>query len=513
MNLHDPIHEISSASGRGSAHPFRHAKGLLWGVPLALVIASSTPSRGAEGIDIAAGALSGIAEVARQGAYPNGIAALSMSSTACNVGTEPIPYLAAMDEAHPVVVMQLYRESDGRFVQIGASDARHEYFPLANSQCDACQSPGPGSSLGLGCSTESGVGINADRMLLAPRDEIDPYTGHWECTGSHFSGGVDDCERRHGDSGHGPLDHRLTAADQDLGIAGASYFYELYFLTEGDVDHSNNLGSRSCAMFWTGSHWAFSSPAEPMAVGPALLRWGGLQSWATIPGDGTVLLSSKALPTESGYRYEYALFNLDSARRVRRLSIPVGTADVSAIGFHDPDGDPSDDWTATLQNGVLTWETDPADVDPDGPGLLFGTLYNFWFESATPPQHGPATLEAWKLTGDDVVFAEAEVPSDVSAVEGAADGSILPLSAFPNPSSGATELGFSLPAAGPVSLRIFDAHGGAVRSLLDGPQAAGDRRVVWDGRDERGRTVGGGVYFAVLRAGDRTSTRAITIMR
>ena len=527
MNLHDPSRHTSSASGLvhdQSPHmrapmrphledPRRRAMPLLWSLPLTILAALSTPAKGAEGIDIAIGDLAGITEVARQGVYPDGIAALSMTSTACNVGTEPIPYRPAMDEEHPVLVMQLYRESDGRFLQIGVSDARHEYFALSGSQCEPCQNPTGGTSLGAGCSTSSASGINADRMLLAPRGEIDPWTGHWECTGSHFSGGIDDCVRRHGDSGHGPLDHRLTAADQDLGIAGASYFYELYFLAEGDADHSNNLGSRPCTMFWTGSHWALATPSQPVVAGPALLRWGGLQSWATIPGDGAVLLSSKAISTGSGYRYEYALFNLDSARRVRRLSIPVGAAEVSAIGFHDPDGDPFNDWATSLEDGVLTWETNPAEVDPDGPGLLYGTLYNFWFESETPPGHGPVTLEAWELTGDDVVVAEAEIPSGVATVEASTNAPSLPLSVSPNPSRGAAELAFSLPEAGAVSLRIFDAHGGAVRSLLDGTQAAGDRRIVWDGRDERGRIVGGGVYFAILRAGNRTATRTVTITR
>jgi flagellar hook assembly protein FlgD len=122
-------------------------------------------------------------------------------------------------------------------------------------------------------------------------------------------------------------------------------------------------------------------------------------------------------------------------------------------------------------------------------------------------------LEAWELTGDDVVVVEARIPSGVSTVEASTDASSLLLLVSPNPSRGSAGLAFSLPEAGAVSLRIFDAQGGAVRSLLEGSHAAGDRRVVWDGRDERGRIVGAGVYYATLRAGNRTSTRPITIMR
>ena len=50
-----------------------------------------------------------------------------------------------------------------------------------------------------------------------------------------------------------------------------------------------------------------------------------------------------------------------------------------------------------------------------------------------------------------------------------------------------------------MDLGIFDVAGRHVRSLLRGNFAAGERVVVWDGRDDAGGQSPSGVYFARLR--------------
>ncbi len=62
------------------------------------------------------------------------------------------------------------------------------------------------------CAGTYGVGNNSSRTWLGPRDEWNPFDGTWECTGSHFAGGVQDCARRHSGGGHGPTDHMVEEA-------------------------------------------------------------------------------------------------------------------------------------------------------------------------------------------------------------------------------------------------------------------------------------------------------------
>jgi len=55
----------------------------------------------------------------------------------------------------------------------------------------------------------------------------------------------------------------------------------------------------------------------------------------------------------------------------------------------------------------------------------------------------------------------------------------------------------------PDALRIFDASGRQVRTLLDGVAGPGTRQVVWDGRDDEGSRVPAGVYFTGLTGAGR----------
>jgi flagellar hook assembly protein FlgD len=64
-----------------------------------------------------------------------------------------------------------------------------------------------------------------------------------------------------------------------------------------------------------------------------------------------------------------------------------------------------------------------------------------------------------------------------------------------------------------VSLRIYDVTGRLIRTLVDGPQTPGDKKVVWDARDDRGHEVASGVYFYRLRAPGFEKTRKMVLVR
>jgi hypothetical protein len=83
----------------------------------------------------------------------------------------------------------------------------------------------------------------------------------------------------------------------------------------------------------------------------------------------------------------------------------------------------------------------------------------------------------------------------------------------PNPSGGPTRIDFTLARASTASVRIVDVNGRAVRTIQLGTLAAGPQRVIWDGRDDRGREVTSRRYFIVIRTADQEARTPLTLIR
>lgn len=64
-----------------------------------------------------------------------------------------------------------------------------------------------------------------------------------------------------------------------------------------------------------------------------------------------------------------------------------------------------------------------------------------------------------------------------------------------------------------VSLKVYDVTGNLVRTLVDGYEDVGWQTTRWGGRDNAGRRVSAGVYFAVLVTGNGGHTKKLVISR
>jgi flagellar hook assembly protein FlgD len=73
-------------------------------------------------------------------------------------------------------------------------------------------------------------------------------------------------------------------------------------------------------------------------------------------------------------------------------------------------------------------------------------------------------------------------------------------------------LQYTLPANARVSLRVYDAQGRVVRTLVDQDAAAGSFRATWDGLTDGGTAAARGMFFARLTADGRAvDTRKIVL--
>ncbi len=104
----------------------------------------------------------------------------------------------------------------------------------------------------------------------------------------------------------------------------------------------------------------------------------------------------------------------------------------------------------------------------------------------------------------------------VSVPDGASPPTVLADAAvYPNPFNPTTDLVFSLVGDNAVDTRIdiYDMLGRRVRHLFAGSLPTGDHRLKWDGRDDEGAAVAGGLYLAILRAGDMSQTLKMSLVK
>jgi len=85
--------------------------------------------------------------------------------------------------------------------------------------------------------------------------------------------------------------------------------------------------------------------------------------------------------------------------------------------------------------------------------------------------------------------------------------------AEPTPFKSSTRISYGLPSEGPVSLSVFNFLGARMKTLISGTRPAGSHSVVWDGRDNRGTRVPGGVYFFELKTPYKTLTTRTVVVR
>jgi flagellar hook assembly protein FlgD len=81
----------------------------------------------------------------------------------------------------------------------------------------------------------------------------------------------------------------------------------------------------------------------------------------------------------------------------------------------------------------------------------------------------------------------------------------------PNPFSHATSIAYALPKGTTVRIEVLDASGRRVRTVVNGEVGPGEQTATWDGKNDAGKAMAAGVYFAQLRA-DGTTRKARLVL-
>ena len=83
----------------------------------------------------------------------------------------------------------------------------------------------------------------------------------------------------------------------------------------------------------------------------------------------------------------------------------------------------------------------------------------------------------------------------------------------PNPFNPDTTIRYSLESDERVIIDVYNIRGQLVKTLVNDYQRAGQYSVIWDGKDERGRDAGSGIFFYRMKSGSYSSTRKMIMMK
>ena len=365
----------------------------------------------ASGPDVIVGAIPDVARYAP--AIWNGeqYASYAIGSTSCNIGSAQLLWIPNPDNRHPVIPQNMYRIKDGAIEQIGLSWVKHGFCALQQTLCGSCQPAGGGcpTVLGIGCSDPYTASLNGAQGDLKSRGPINPTTGY-------FSGTYSDPAAPPGFPTS--LRERIMVKRSDLDPAtnvGAAYFAEAQYIHPQDAAGGNAGNNASYRRFNVGSTWSTSQGYPLTYSGPTVQMQPAIYAWAAlhndvgirdydVTGDGRFTMAFRSWENENGtWHYEYAIFNLNSDRCGGSFSVPIPAGvNVTNIGFKSPmyhSGDPYENapWTATLENGMLTWACAP-NTNPNANAIRWSTMYNFRFDADVAPASvtGQVSMGLWK---------------------------------------------------------------------------------------------------------------------
>lgn len=276
-----------------------------------------------------------------------------------------------------------------------------------------------------------------------------------------------------------------------IAMAPAGAFGGLAYTSSVDTDRIYRLGTNGAlTTFATGIRGA-----EGLAFGP-----GG--SWGTQLYVADAALTGLSATIDG----DAALYRVDASGQVSLVVQDAGLlAGASALAFDAAGSFGGDLFVSDILNERLLR------VTPTGQITVFATGFGNLFASGGLA-FGPDGALYVADTGSGQPFSDTSGGSAVGRILRIVrfDTTGVPvdptprlrLRAAPNPFIGSVAIDFTVPVPVGARLEIYDLRGRRVaRPLFDELSEAGPRTVSWDARDDSGRRVAAGVYWARLTVG------------
>ncbi len=321
------------------------------------------------------------------------VRAYAYDSHTCNIGPVNLTWA---NGGTPAYAMNLFRIYDGRLQQIGLGFCKMACCAAAGAGCGTCNGVG-GGQLGSGCKDVYSSGYNGGQSRLASRSSINGYTG---AVGA-YSGATGSAVFKRMQVEQSAL---VTSAG---GFPGARYFAEGVYTATDEVDGSaaqlNNATYRPVTINQTTFNMDVQGTAETGVAAIYAWRNHGLGLGVVdptvniqivdVPDEGRFYVGQKVTPLAGGrYRYDYAIYNLNSHRSGGSFVVPVPNGvtvtgqGFSDVNYHSGEVYDNTDWIMNTGTGNVTWSSPQTFAqNANSNALRWGTMYNYWFEADSAP--------------------------------------------------------------------------------------------------------------------------------
>ena len=84
---------------------------------------------------------------------------------------------------------------------------------------------------------------------------------------------------------------------------------------------------------------------------------------------------------------------------------------------------------------------------------------------------------------------------------------------YPNPFNPITTLRYDLPKATNVIITVYDMMGRKVKNLINTNQNSGYKSVIWNGTNDNGEIVSGGMYFYSIKTNTFSQTKKMVLLK
>ncbi|MBU1702041.1 MAG: T9SS type A sorting domain-containing protein [Candidatus Eisenbacteria bacterium] len=303
---------------------------------------------------------------------------------------------------------------------------------------------------------------------------------------------------------------------QSDGAGGAALLWHSYFngYYNSHLQHLDAAGSE----VFPHNGLTVSTMAGMYHIDPTLAQCGGdfLVFWSEEPTtqsmwgvygqrfapDGTRLWGNSGhvfLPMDGLEKNFHRALSMPDGAAVYWIEVPGGYGSDIIRGFRSD------------MDGNMVWAGSVIDVasTPSGKGRLpvalgpAGKSYLIWEDSRA----GSIDVYGQTVNMDGslgITSGVVEIPSTRLALG----------QNFPNPFNPRTTIRFQIEADSPVNLVIYDLAGRRVRAMYNGELLnAGEHLATWNGRDDAGDSVVGGVYFYALETVWGSQTRKMILLK